>query len=327
MSDLQLLDQGSDAMENATSAPSLKAEVESASHTKQVIKHISTVNERSLLAITLRKVITRVQRQQAGHKVVVDLLPNHLPMGLSPMFQAAGPLLTNMLDEVQCKLAIRLTAIGEDTKRVVKSKQNVQDEADPNLRDRRSAMAKTLAEPLVTKYRLAKQLIDISLSNPVAEANLTSEMSELLKKLDYNTVPAPRVRVEFDASPNPKTASKLITTASGDVAARAVLTSTALHNIVEEVKADIPQLLAAGGCLRVDLPQATLEEDHTLFTNQRNQGGCLFIEAEAKDAFPSAHSTLFVRVQLSNQIDLYMGRSLGKKTHETLTRYVDVGWF
>lgn len=63
---------------------------ECASRTKRVLEHISATKESKLLAITLRQIITSVASQPPGYRVVLDLLPNHVPLAGSPMFKTAA---------------------------------------------------------------------------------------------------------------------------------------------------------------------------------------------------------------------------------------------
>lgn len=63
---------------------------ECASPTKRVLEQISATKESKLLALTLRQIITSVASQPPGYRVVLDLLPNHVPLAASPMFKTAA---------------------------------------------------------------------------------------------------------------------------------------------------------------------------------------------------------------------------------------------
>jgi hypothetical protein len=311
---VQLLEQASLLMDTEEIAD----DVECGSYTKKVIQHISRTSTSSLLGITLRKIITKVQRQ-SGHRVLVDLVPNHIPMGLSPLFQSAGKQLARMIEEIECGLAIHIIGSPDPLTFVPKSKRAVKDEADPNLRDRRSIMVKTVAEPLVRAFGVSKQLITVTVSNPVADENVNHEIEQLLFELNYRQTTSPRARVVFAASADPSVTTKVSTDASGQIS-RDTLINVDLSDIVDELTFAAPQLAAARTQTRIELSHGLLNARQSLTGGERNTAGCVFIESEAKDSQPTTYSASHVRINLSNDIDLYMELVLGKLVHGTLAR-------
>jgi len=85
-----------DAEESNDGQPGPQGDVDNApiedcaSRTKQVLEHISASKESKLLAVTLRHIITAVASKPPGYRVLLDLLPNHVPLTGSPMFKTAS---------------------------------------------------------------------------------------------------------------------------------------------------------------------------------------------------------------------------------------------